>query len=157
MGYAVCPLLLAIEIKVVGLTGADPECCDGSDEWGTGACPSRCSQIGKEYREKAEAEMKTRKTVSHPGGQLRKIVRAELVKCCGMLTGKQGAKIRSTYVKWALGEKKRLEGELERKTGEVKGKEVELELARGEFTCRPPSEPRSRALGSSLIRQFSQP
>ena len=43
----------------------------------------------------------------------------------------QGAKIRSTYVKWAQGEKKRVEEELERKRGEVAGKEAEVEQARG--------------------------
>ena len=44
---------------------ADPECCDGSDEWATGACPNRCAEIGKEYRDTIEVELKTRKTVSH--------------------------------------------------------------------------------------------
>jgi hypothetical protein len=42
----------------------DPECCDGSDEWASGACPNRCFEIGKEYRAQREAELKTRKTVS---------------------------------------------------------------------------------------------
>lgn len=42
----------------------DPECCDGSDEWATGACENKCAEIGKEYRAKVEAETKTRKTVS---------------------------------------------------------------------------------------------
>ena len=42
----------------------DPECCDGSDEWQTGACPNQCEEIGRTYREKVEAETKTRKTVS---------------------------------------------------------------------------------------------
>ena len=42
---------------------ADPECCDGTDEWATGACPDRCAEIGKEHRERTEAEAKTRKTV----------------------------------------------------------------------------------------------
>ncbi|CAD6578508.1 MAG: hypothetical protein TREMPRED_002209 [Tremellales sp. Tagirdzhanova-0007] len=79
------------------------ECCDGSDEWATGACPNRCTQIGREYRETIDAELKTRKT---------------------------GAKIRSTYVKWALGEKKRLEEELEQKKRQVRGKETEVEQAR---------------------------
>ena len=31
-------------LLVVGLTGANSECCDGSDEWATGAV---CAQIGK--------------------------------------------------------------------------------------------------------------
>ena len=48
----------------------------------------------------------------------------------------QGAKIRGTYVKWALGEKKRLEDELEQKKGEVSAKEAQVEQARGEcFLC----------------------
>lgn len=45
------------------LRRADPECCDGSDEWATGACPNTCQEIGKEYRARVEAETKTRKTV----------------------------------------------------------------------------------------------
>ncbi|WVF66594.1 hypothetical protein IAT40_001334 [Kwoniella sp. CBS 6097] len=81
----------------------DPECCDGSDEWATGSCPNRCEEIGKAHREATEAERKTRKT---------------------------GAKIRGTYIKWAQGEKKRLEDELEKKRGEVKSKEAEVEKAR---------------------------
>ncbi|WVQ94203.1 hypothetical protein IAU59_001281 [Kwoniella sp. CBS 9459] len=81
----------------------DPECCDGSDEWATGACPDRCGEIDKAHREAAEAERKTRKT---------------------------GSKIRGTYIKWAQGEKKRLEDELEKKRGEVKSKEAEVERAR---------------------------
>ncbi|ORY27327.1 glucosidase II beta subunit-like-domain-containing protein [Naematelia encephala] len=81
----------------------DPECCDGSDEWATGACSDTCAEIGKEYRKKIEAELKTRKT---------------------------GAKIRSTYVKWALGERTRLEKELEQKRQEVLVKEKEAQEAR---------------------------
>ncbi|OCF38619.1 protein kinase C substrate 80K-H [Kwoniella heveanensis CBS 569] len=81
----------------------DPECCDGSDEWATGACPNRCDEIGRAHREATEAERKTRKT---------------------------GAKIRGTYIKWAQGEKKRLEDELEKKHSEVKAKEAEVERAR---------------------------
>lgn len=42
----------------------DPECCDGSDEWQSGACPNSCAEIGREHRAKIEAETKTRKTVS---------------------------------------------------------------------------------------------
>jgi protein kinase C substrate 80K-H len=42
----------------------DPECCDGSDEWQSGACPNSCAEIGREYRARVEAETKTRKTVS---------------------------------------------------------------------------------------------
>lgn len=41
----------------------DPECCDGSDEWQTGACPDTCAEIGREHRARIEAETKTRKTV----------------------------------------------------------------------------------------------
>jgi hypothetical protein len=49
---------------------SDPECCDGSDEWMSGACPDTCAEIGREYRAKVESEMKTRKTV-HPSAWLR--------------------------------------------------------------------------------------
>ena len=42
----------------------DPECCDGSDEWQSGACPNSCAEIGREHRARIEAETKTRKTVS---------------------------------------------------------------------------------------------
>ena len=40
------------------LSTADPECCDGTDEYdGKISCPNRCAQVGKEYRkQKAEAE-----------------------------------------------------------------------------------------------------
>lgn len=56
--------------------------------------------------------------------------------CC-MGTGltadpRQGAKIRGTYVKWATGEKKRLEDELKTKRTEVTEKEKLVEEARGE-------------------------
>ncbi|WWD22735.1 hypothetical protein CI109_107228 [Kwoniella shandongensis] len=81
----------------------DPECCDGSDEWATGACPDRCAEIGRNYREARDAEQKTRKT---------------------------GGKIRNSYIKWATGEKKRLEEELEKKKSEVKAREAEVEKAR---------------------------
>ena len=47
----------------------------------------------------------------------------------------KGAKIRSTYVKWALGEKKRLEEELEQKKRQVRGKETEVEQARRKWDC----------------------
>jgi len=43
----------------------DPECCDGSDEWQSGACPNSCAEIGREHRARIEAETKTRKTVSY--------------------------------------------------------------------------------------------
>ncbi|RXK36650.1 protein kinase C substrate 80K-H [Tremella mesenterica] len=81
----------------------DPECCDGSDEWATGACPNKCAEIGQEYRRQVEAEMKTRKT---------------------------GARIRSTYIKWAQGERKRLQLDLETKRKELEVKEVEVEKSR---------------------------
>ncbi|KAK8844712.1 hypothetical protein IAR55_006562 [Kwoniella newhampshirensis] len=81
----------------------DPECCDGSDEWATGACTDSCAEIGKAYRETREAEQKTKKT---------------------------GSKIRNSYIKWATGEKKRLEDDLEKKKSEVKAKEADVEKAR---------------------------
>ncbi|WWC90142.1 uncharacterized protein L201_005075 [Kwoniella dendrophila CBS 6074] len=81
----------------------DPECCDGSDEWATGACTDRCAEIGNSYRAEQEAIRKTRKT---------------------------GSKIRGTYIKWAQGEKTRLESELEGKKKEVVEKEQETERAR---------------------------
>lgn len=43
----------------------DPECCDGSDEWMTGACQDTCAEIGREHRAKIALEAKTRKTVSY--------------------------------------------------------------------------------------------
>ena len=49
----------------------DPECCDGTDEWGTGACANTCIEVGKEYREKLDAEFKTRRTVSDLPANLR--------------------------------------------------------------------------------------
>jgi hypothetical protein len=49
----------------------------------------------------------------------------------------QGAKIRGTYIKWAAGEKNRLEDELERKRGEVREKEGEVERARSECCTIP--------------------
>ncbi|WRT63265.1 uncharacterized protein IL334_000168 [Kwoniella shivajii] len=81
----------------------DPECCDGSDEWATGACKNTCEEIGKKHREEEEAIRKTRKT---------------------------GAKIRGTYIKWAQGEKTRLEAELGQKKGQVEEKEKEVEKAK---------------------------
>ncbi|WWC57645.1 uncharacterized protein I303_100177 [Kwoniella dejecticola CBS 10117] len=81
----------------------DPECCDGSEEWFTGVCPKRCAEIGKKFREEAESIRKTRKT---------------------------GSKIRGTYIKWAQGEKKRVEADLEAKRKEVGDKEREVERAR---------------------------
>ncbi|KAL1408832.1 hypothetical protein Q8F55_005646 [Vanrija albida] len=82
----------------------DPECCDGSDEWQSGAsCPNRCEEIAREYRERVELETKTRRT---------------------------GAKIRSTYVNFALKEKKRLEEELATKRAEIGERERKVEEAR---------------------------
>ncbi|WWC67263.1 uncharacterized protein I206_101171 [Kwoniella pini CBS 10737] len=81
----------------------DPECCDGSDEWFTGVCFSQCSEIGKKYRAEEEIIRKTRKT---------------------------GSKIRGTYIKWAQGEKNRIEADLEAKKKEVVEKEKEVERAR---------------------------
>lgn len=49
---------------------------------------------------------------------------------CAKLT-EQGAKIRGTYVKWALGEKKRIEDDLKTKQAEVSSKERAVEEARG--------------------------
>lgn len=81
----------------------DPECCDGSDEWSSGNCPNKCAEIGKAYKAQVELEQKTRKT---------------------------GAKIRSTYIKWAVSEKKRLEDEITSKKAQLAGKESEVEAAR---------------------------
>ncbi|TXT10626.1 hypothetical protein VHUM_02131 [Vanrija humicola] len=81
----------------------DPECCDGSDEWQTGVCPNNCEQISREYRERVELETKTRRT---------------------------GAKIRSTYVNFALKEKKRLEDLLTTKRAEIAERERKVEEAR---------------------------
>lgn len=43
---------------------ADEACCDGSDEWMSGACPNRCAEIAKEHKARVELEAKTRRTVS---------------------------------------------------------------------------------------------
>ncbi|KAK1921369.1 glucosidase II beta subunit-like-domain-containing protein [Papiliotrema laurentii] len=84
----------------------DPECCDGSDEWQTGVCQDRCEAIGREHRQKAEAELKTRKT---------------------------GAKLRGTYINWAVKERRRLEEELSKKREEVKTKEIEVDHTRAQL------------------------
>ncbi|OXH18910.1 protein kinase C substrate 80K-H [Cryptococcus neoformans A1-35-8] len=81
----------------------EPECCDGSDEWATGACPNNCEAIGREWRAAKEASEKVRKT---------------------------GAKIRGTYIRWAQGEKKRLEEDLVRKRQELTAKEEEVAKAK---------------------------
>lgn len=47
----------------------------------------------------------------------------------------QGAKIRGTYVKWAAGEKKRVEEELKTKRSEVAEKERLVNEARGKLVC----------------------
>lgn len=80
----------------------DPECCDGSDEWATGACPDRCAEIAKEYRERTEREAKIRRT---------------------------GGKIRGTYVSFAGKERQRLQDELKAKRAELTDKEAELSTA----------------------------
>jgi len=41
---------------------AEKECCDGSDE-PEGVCPNICEEMGKEHRQRMEAEMKLRRTV----------------------------------------------------------------------------------------------
>ncbi|KLO07499.1 endoplasmic reticulum protein [Schizopora paradoxa] len=76
----------------------EPECCDGSDEQ-PGVCPNLCVEIGEAYRQKMEAEMKTRRT---------------------------GAKIRSTYISFAAKEKKRLEDLVATLTREVESQESEV-------------------------------
>ncbi|ODN73840.1 hypothetical protein, variant [Cryptococcus amylolentus CBS 6039] len=81
----------------------EPDCCDGSDEWATGACPNRCEEVGKEYREAKSKADKLRKT---------------------------GSKIRNTYIKWAQGEKQRLQEELDEKRKAISAKEVEVTIAR---------------------------
>jgi len=76
----------------------EPECCDGSDEQ-SGVCPNLCIEIGEAYRQKMEAETKTRRT---------------------------GAKIRSTYISFAGKEKKRLEDLVGKLTKEVESQESEV-------------------------------
>ncbi|KAG9030475.1 hypothetical protein FRB95_003925 [Tulasnella sp. JGI-2019a] len=75
------------------------ECCDGSDE-APGVCPDRCQETGAVYRAEQAAIMKTRKT---------------------------GAKIRSTYVAFALKEQKRLEEAIKKMQAEVKEKQLEAD------------------------------
>jgi protein kinase C substrate 80K-H len=133
------------------------ECCDGSDEWVSGACPDKCAEIGKAYREKIESERKTRKTVSlqdtHPAvacimlssraidnrfnfvcyipSKMTSNHKA-ITTLAAVTDAPQGAKIRGTYVKWAQSEKKRLLDEIERKKSEVRQKEQEVERAKSE-------------------------
>jgi hypothetical protein len=61
----------------------------------------------------------------------------------------QGAKIRGTYAKWALGEKKRIEDDLKTKKAEVADKERSVEDARSELL----NPLRDRELTSSIARQ----
>lgn len=77
----------------------EPECCDGSDE-APGVCPDTCKAVGEEYRKKAEAEKKLRKT---------------------------GSKIRASYIAFAHKEKKRLEGALVDLEQEIATREKEVE------------------------------
>jgi len=63
MGFAVCPSTSS-GVNIDSKLMVDPECCDGSDEWQSGACPHSCAEIGREHRARIEAETKTRKTVS---------------------------------------------------------------------------------------------
>ncbi|CCA68517.1 related to alpha glucosidase II beta subunit [Serendipita indica DSM 11827] len=75
----------------------EKECCDGSDE-PEGVCPNVCEEVGKEYRQRREAEAKLRKT---------------------------GSKIRSTYVIFAEKEKKRLQSSIAALKLEVEAKKKE--------------------------------
>ncbi|EJD00926.1 endoplasmic reticulum protein [Fomitiporia mediterranea MF3/22] len=76
----------------------EAECCDGSDEE-PGLCPNICEKVGKEYRERVEAENKIRK---------------------------KGSKIRSSYISFANKEKKRLEDLVASTSREVVAQEKEV-------------------------------
>lgn len=75
----------------------EKECCDGSDE-PEGVCPNVCEEVGKEHRQRVEAEMKIRRT---------------------------GAKIRSTYVAFAEKEKRRIEASIVSIKAELEAKRKE--------------------------------
>ncbi|CAK9780364.1 hypothetical protein CC85DRAFT_287897 [Cutaneotrichosporon oleaginosum] len=81
----------------------DDACCDGSDEWATGACPNRCADIARAHKERIEREGKIRRT---------------------------GAKIRGTYVAFAQKEKKRLQDEIAAKRVEVRERERQVAEAK---------------------------
>lgn len=49
----------------------------------------------------------------------------------------KGSKIRGTYVKWAVNEKRRLEDELEQKRVEISAKEAEVETTRSQAHLDP--------------------
>jgi hypothetical protein len=66
MGYVVRHFAFGF---LCDLQDIEKECCDGSDER-PGVCPNDCKKIGEEYRQKRDAELKTRKTVRHPAHAL---------------------------------------------------------------------------------------
>ncbi|KAH9950157.1 endoplasmic reticulum protein [Amylocystis lapponica] len=76
----------------------EPECCDGSDER-PGVCANICKEVGEQYREAQEAERKLRKT---------------------------GSKIRSSYISFALKEKKRVESQISASDAEIAVREKEV-------------------------------
>ncbi|KAG8815614.1 hypothetical protein FRC19_000918 [Serendipita sp. 401] len=80
----------------------EKECCDGSDE-PEGVCPNVCEEVGKEYRQRKEAEAKLRRT---------------------------GGKIRSTYVLFAEKEKKRLQASIITLKSDVEAKKKEVNHAK---------------------------
>ncbi|KAG8767176.1 hypothetical protein FRC15_005878 [Serendipita sp. 397] len=80
----------------------EKECCDGSDE-PEGVCPNVCEEVGKEYRQRKEAEAKIRRT---------------------------GGKIRSTYVLFAEKEKKRLQASIITLKSDVEAKKKEVNHAK---------------------------
>lgn len=64
MVYVVSNTVHCQRAQAVADKYTEPECCDGSDEWATGACPNNCEAVGKEWRAAKEASEKIRKTVS---------------------------------------------------------------------------------------------
>ncbi|KAF8626905.1 hypothetical protein AX15_004634 [Amanita polypyramis BW_CC] len=76
----------------------EPQCCDGSDER-AGACPNTCKEAGEAYRKRREAELKVQR---------------------------QGSKVRSGYIAFALKEKTRLEGEIHGLKDEIEEQEKEV-------------------------------
>ncbi|KAG8832269.1 hypothetical protein FRC17_001628 [Serendipita sp. 399] len=80
----------------------EKECCDGSDE-PEGVCPNVCEVVGKEYRQRKEAEAKIRRT---------------------------GGKIRSTYVIFAEKEKRRLQASIATLKSDLEAKKKEVNHAK---------------------------
>ncbi|GMK53438.1 hypothetical protein CspeluHIS016_0100240 [Cutaneotrichosporon spelunceum] len=81
----------------------DEACCDGSDEWASGACPNRCADIARSHKERIERDARIRRT---------------------------GAKIRGTYVAFAQKERTRLQDEIAAQRAALADRERQVADAR---------------------------